>query len=250
MNVRPAASDDRERIRTIARDCLQSSYALSPQQIEMILEEEFSDTALDGLFDDDDRTVLVAEETAETTPSVFGFVTVQIGTEATIRWLHVDPETRGDGIATALFDHVRETVGETPIRACILEDAVEGGTFPEHLDLEQSSHDQIQIGGEAFAVTVFTERSETHSPDDPTVPIPESVTVDGDDHPVDRNESIPGREAPFFVIHSSGAGTTESYGYFCSQCGSTEIAADSLERLECENCGNAHRADEWDDAYL
>jgi len=96
MTVRPAESDDREQIRASrARDSLQSSYSLSPDQIEMILEEEFDDTALTDLLDDSDTTVLVVEETVDDTETVRGFITVEIGTEATIRWLHVDPTARG-----------------------------------------------------------------------------------------------------------------------------------------------------------
>ena len=40
------------------------------------------------------------------------------------------------------------------------------------------------------------------------------------------------------------------WGYFCSECASTDVSADGLDRLECGNCGNTHRADQWDDAYL
>jgi len=91
MNVRPAESDDRERIRTIARDSFRSSYSLSPDQIEIIVEEAFDDESLDDLFADGNTTVFVADETIDGTESVYGFVTVDVGTEATIRWLHVDP---------------------------------------------------------------------------------------------------------------------------------------------------------------
>jgi len=250
MDVRPAESDDRERIRAITRDSLQSSYALSPQQIEMILEEQFSDASLDALLEDGDTTVLVAEETVDATASVFGFVTVEMGSEATIRWLHVDPEARGGDIGTALFERARETVDERSVRACILDATVDGGTFLEECGLEQSDHDQIVIGSEEFAVDIFTEGGGTETPNEPSVSIPDSITVDGDERPVDREDTVPGREAPFFVIHGSVGGATEAYGYFCSECGSTDVSADSLERLECGNCGNAHLADEWDDAYI
>jgi ribosomal protein S18 acetylase RimI-like enzyme/ribosomal protein S27AE len=250
MNVRPAESDDRERIRAITADSLQSSYALSPQQIEMILEEEFSDAALEELLKDGQMRVLVAEETIDDATSVFGFATVGMGTEATIRWLQVDPEARGGGIATALFEHVTELAGEKPIRAFILDAAVEGGTFLEECGLEQSENEQIEIGSEEFAVDVFTEGGGAETPNEPTVTVPDAVTVDGEDRPVDREDIVPGRDAPFYVIHSTAGASSEAYGYFCSECGSTDVSADSLERLECGNCGNTHLADEWDDAYL
>ncbi|AEN05151.1 GNAT family N-acetyltransferase [Halolamina sp.] len=249
MEVRPAESTDRERIRAITRDSLQSSYSLSPQQIEKILDQEFDDTSLNDLLNDSDRTVLVADETVDGTETVYGFITVEIGAQATIRWLHVDPEARGGGIATALLERVRKEFAEKPIAASVLDDAVEGGQFLEGFGLKQSGNDHILIGEEEFAVTVFTEGEKTDTSNEPDVPIPESVTVDGVARPVNRDESVPGTEAPFFTV-SRADDEEEPYGYFCSQCGSTDISADGQDRLECGNCGNAHLAEEWDDAYL
>lgn len=249
MDVRPAESDDLERIRAIARDSLQSSYSLSPQQIETILEEEFDDTSLNDLLKDTDTTVLVVDETIDGTETVYGFITVEVGTRATIRWLHVDLEARGKGIATALLDRVREEFVEKSIAACVLDEAVEGGDFLKGFGLKESDHDKIMLGEEEFDVTMFTEGQKTETPNEPAVPIPESVTVDGVARPVNRNESVPGREAPFFTV-SRTEDEEDAYGYFCSQCGSTDVSADAQNRLECGNCGNTHLADEWDDAYL
>jgi GNAT superfamily N-acetyltransferase/ribosomal protein S27AE len=249
MTVRSAESDDREQIRAIARDSLQSSYSLSPDQIEMILEEEFDDTALTDLLDDSETTVLVVEETVDNTETVRGFITVEIGTEATIRWLHVDPTARGGGIATALLERVREQYADKPIAACILDEAVEGGEFLEGFGLKQGDHDHLLVGGEEFAVTMFTEGQSTQTPTEPTVTVPESVTVDGVELSIDRDDSVPGSEAPFFTVYSTDD-EEEAYGYFCSQCGSTNVSIDGLDRLECGDCGNTHLADEWDDAYL
>ncbi len=249
MEIRPAESDDREQIRAIARDSLQSSYSLSPQQIEMILEEEFDDTSLNHLLDDPDTTVLVADETIDGTETVSGFITVQIGTQATIRWLHVDPEARGRGIATTLLGRVREEFVEKPIAASVLEDAAEGGEFLKGFGLKESDHDQIIVGGEEFGVTMFTEGEGTEISNEPTVPVPESVSIDGVDRPLNRDESVPGTEAPFFTLYAA-EDEQDVYGYFCSQCGSTNVSADGQDRLECGDCGNEHLADEWDDAYL
>ncbi|WP_256301843.1 GNAT family N-acetyltransferase [Haloarchaeobius salinus] len=249
MEVRPAESDDRERIRAIARDSLQSSYSLSPQQIETILEQEFDDTSLEDLLTDPDTTVLVVDETVDDTTTVAGFITVEVGTRATIRWLHVDPESRGRGIATALIDRVREEFVERPIAASVLEDAVEGGEFLKGFGLKESGHDRIMVGGEEFGVTMFAEGQGTETSSEPTVAVPASVTVDGVDRPLDRDESIPGREAPFFPVYAA-EDEEDAYGYFCSQCGSTNVSADGQDRLECGDCGNSHLADEWDDAYL
>ena len=248
MEVRPAESADRERIEAIARDSFQSSYSLSPQQIETILKEEFGETTLTERLDDSGTVMLVADHTVEETETVLGFIDVAVGTEAMIRWLHVDPEARGEGIATALIDRIREDA-EIPITARILEDAVEGGGFLEGFGLEPDGNDRAMIGGEELAVTLFTEGEGTDTTNEPAVAVPESITVDGVDRSIDRDETIPGREAPFFSVYSDDD-EDGPYGYFCSQCGSTDVSADGLDRLECGNCGNVHLADEWDDAYL
>lgn len=249
MHVRQAASDDRESIRTIANDSFRSSYSLSPDQIETVIEEEFDDTSLDDLFSDAETEVFVAEEAVDGAETVRGFVTVNVGTEATIRWLHVDPTARGQGVATALLERVRERFDDKPIAASVLDEAVEGGEFLEKFGLKQDDHDRLLIGGEEFAVTLFTAGQSTETSEEPSVTVPQSVTADGVDRPVDHDERVPGSDSPFFRVYTD-EDETEEYGYFCSECGSTNVSTDGLERLECGNCGNTHRADEWDDAYL
>ena len=248
MDVRPAESEDRERIEAVANDSFRTSYSLSPQQIEAILKTEFNDETLTERLEDSDTVVFVADGTIDGDETVLGFVDVTMGSEATIRWLHVDPEARGGGIATALIDRVRDEAG-TPITARVLDAAVEGGEFLKEFGLGPDGNDEVTIGGEEFGVTVFTEGESTDTSNEPAVSVPESVTVDGAERSVDREETIPGREAPFFSIYSDAA-EDDPYGYFCSQCGSTDVSADGLDRLECGDCGNVHLANEWDDAYL
>lgn len=250
MDIRPAKLTDRERIEAIARDSFQSSYSLSPQEIEAILETEFGEATLAERLKDPDTIVLVADRTDGETAEVEGFIDVAIGTEATIRWLHVDPEARGENIATRLVDRVQADA-TMPVAARILKAAVEGGTFLEDFGLTEDGTDRKMIGGSEFTVTVFTEGegTDTHTPNEPEVHIPESISVNGEDRAVDREEPIPGREAPFFPIYSDDE-KNDPYGYVCSQCGNTNVSTDSLDRLECGDCGNVHLADEWDGAYL
>jgi len=248
MEIRPAESEDRQRVATLARDSFRTSYALSPQQIDTIIENEFDAESLADRIEDPDTMVLVAEHAAGDTEEVQGFVDVSVGSERTIHWLHIDPEARGEGIATALLDRLRKEDGK-PLVARVLEDAVEGGEFLEDFGLENDGNAQVSFGNEEFAVAVFTEGEGTENANEPSVPVPQFVTVDGADRPIDRDETIPGRDAPFFPTYAS-EDHTDPYGYFCSNCGSTDVAADGLDRIECAECGNLHRADEWDDSYL
>lgn len=249
MKIRPAEKGDLERIRAIVDDSFRSSYSLSPQQIETIVDNEFTEETLTERIGDSNAIVLVAEDTVEETEDVQGFIDVETGTERTIRWLHVDPTARGNGIATALVERIREQDDGTPLAGRVLEEAVEGLEFLEQFGLQRDGHDQIEFGGEEFAVALFTEGEGTDTANEPAVTVPDTVTVEGADRLVDRDGEVPGREAPFFPIYSD-EGHEDPYGYFCSQCGSTDVAADGLNRLECENCGNVHLADEWDGAYL
>lgn len=247
MNVRPADVDDRTAIREIAQQSFRASYSLSPRQIEAIVGGVFSDDALADRIDDPAVAILVAEDEA----SALGFVDVEIGDGGTLRWLHVDPDARGGGVGTALVEQVRAdlTATERPLTARVLEEASEGDTFLERFGLQQTDSVQVEFAGERFYEHVYTAEERPRDETGSTVEIPESVSVDGDEHPVDRYEPIPGTEASFFSIYVDDVGG-QRYGFFCSNCASTDVSADGLERLECGNCGNRHLADEWDDAYL
>lgn len=249
MEIRSAETSDCSRVATLAHDSLRASYSLSPDEIETLVQHEFDADTLAERLDDPQSLVLVAEDTAGGRNDIQGFVEVLTDEERTIRWLHVDPQARGNGIGTALLERVREMGTEMPLAAHILEDAVEGGEFLERFGLEKDGNDHLQVNGTEFGLVVFAEGRGTQDGDQPTVPVPESVSADGIERFVAGEERIPGREAPFFAIYSE-ADHSDLYGYFCSNCGSTNVAADGLDRVECGECGNLHLADQWDDSYL
>lgn len=226
MDIREATPTDSDRIGRIAESSFNSSFALSPEEIETLVEERFSESALDERLPDSDGWFLVAEAELDGETVLSGFLD---GTAAgRIRWLHVDPEARGQGIGTALVEHLRAEHGDRPLAWEVLDDAVEGVGFCEQFGLAEQGRDSLEIGGHEYGVTLYAE---------------------GETRPLDRDDPIPGREAPFFRTFVSGD-REAPYGYFCSQCGSTDVTADGMDRLECGDCGNAHLADEWDGAYL
>lgn len=61
METRDATESDSARIRDIAEQSFQASYALSPLDIETIIEAEFEDEAIAARLDDDKNILLVAE---------------------------------------------------------------------------------------------------------------------------------------------------------------------------------------------
>lgn len=252
MNIRKAETDDWRTIVDIAERSFQSSYSLSPEQITVIVEHAFSEEALADRLEGSDHLLVVAEDQVDGETRVVGFADVDLDGGGTIDWLHVDPEARGGGVGTRLIERTREAVaeGDGRLSAWVLEEATEGGEFCTQFGFGESDTVEVEFGGERFFAHVFTEGEETDEEwADPTVDVPERVRIDGDELFVDRDEEVPGVEAPFFPVYREES-HEERYGYLCSNCGSTDVSADGLDRLECGECGNVHLADEWDDAYL
>lgn len=255
MNIRAAKKTDGIEIQATAEQSFQTSYSLSPEQIRTIVETEFSEDSIDEKIENSDRHILVS---VRNETEIAGFVDIETNGETTLHWLHVDPDVRGEGIGSSLVEEVQNTFGDKArFTANILREAREGGEFLERFDLYETDSDETDIGGVTFHYQIYTPKRTTHGvseaesedPREPTVDVPEYITVDGDELIVNRDELIPGTEAPFFPIYLDES-YEERYGFFCSECGSTDISAGSLDRLECGNCGNLHRPDEYDDAYL
>lgn len=244
MEVRPATAADGEAIERIARDSFRASYALSPDDIDLLVEAYFTSDALAARLDGDDDGAAVFVATAE--DDVIGFAEVAPG--GWLQWLHVDPTERGQGAGTGLVERARDELGDEPLTAHVLEAASEGSAFLERFGLSPSGTTDLDYGEhEALPQEVYTAGGEEHEANEPEVEVPHAIEEDGEALRVERNEPIPGTESPFFAV---GARDGDPWGYFCSQCGGTDVAADGLDRLACNECGNEHRADQWDGAYL
>lgn len=249
MDVRPARTDDRTEIGEVARRSFETSYSLSPLEIDTIVERVFSEAALTDRLDDPDALVLVVED--ENDDGVVGFAEAELGEGAALRWLHVHPDARGQGIGTALVERVREEFDDRdlPFVARALEAASEGSGFLERFGLGEHGTASLSFDGESFREQVYTMDASEDEANEPSVEVPETVTVGDEEVSLDRDERVPGTEAPFFPVFTDEE-HEHRYGFFCSNCGSTDVSADGLDRLACNNCGNEHLADEWDGAYL
>ena len=249
MSVREATIEDADDIREIAERSFRSSYSLSPQEIEIIVEAEFSREAFEDRIDDDSGVLLVATESEEEAPDsdISGFA--ELDADGVFRWMHVHPNARGRGVGSTLLERIQE---ETESRdgsfsAIILEDASEGDQVLERIGLSRTGGSEIEIGGERFHVQQYEMTDEEHAANEPSVDVPETVEQDGETVRVDAESDISGTLAPFYPMYGDDE---EPVGFFCSQCGTTEVSAGSLDRLECSECGNLHRADDWDASYL
>ena len=234
----------------------------------------------DGQVGDDRRVYLVAETDEE----VVGFAEGRLAGDdvGEIVWLHVAPAGRGVGVGTELFEHLHDELeerGATHVRALVLADNQEGEEFFERFDLEKLAETEVEHAGFELTAHVFAtdeaavddesmtrrsgdDRTEAPSADTGTAPDDDVDTVeyaealDVPDTTEDEgrevfvgDDPIPGNEAPFFRTYTDEA-REEHYGYYCGNCGSTQTPMGEMERIECSNCGNVHRADEWDAAYL
>lgn len=273
MGIRPADPSDASAIGRVLRRSLEGSYSLSPRVIDELAVRYGDGEALEDR--PTDEVTLVAEADGE----VVGFARGRLDDEAVgeVAWLQVAPSHRGEGVGTAPFERLVEALeerGANHFRALVLADNQEGDTFLERFGLREAAERDVEragvelqagvfvddegavgadatpvgTGGKDSGVAPTAEETEVEV-DGETVAVPRSTTVEGRKLFLGLDEPIPGEEAPFFPTYDDEA-SEEHYGYYCANCGSTDVAMDELERLECESCGNVHLADEWDAAYL
>jgi len=254
-----------------------ADYAISPQQIDAVVEDQFGRDRLEGDSGDSEATYVVAEtddEVAETTVAgvVVGRVADEIGE---IRWLFVDPEHRGKELGTNLFEAARDELrenGADAIRIYPLEEATQGPQFAERLGFEQVGNREVDIGGESFVEYAYAEASGDDaevsaseggdSAGDPTESTEFPNTEERDGHRVttgddeglylDTDDAHSGTAAAFFVVYED-EDFEDRYGFYCGNCGSLDVSVDQMDRYECSDCGNSHasRSDQsYDDSHL
>ncbi len=250
MEITDATAEDTQAIRSVAERSMEASYAVSPDTLEAILDEQFDSERLTDLIESDDWILLVATDEDE----VAGFVEAEIDDGVgMLTWLHVATEFRGMGAGSGLFEAARERLheaGVSGVRARELADNAEGQGFFEYFGFEKAEQDRIEIAGEDLVVDVFAESESDTEGEDETDSEPQG-TVETDDGTVyvDRDEELAGESGPFFVAYTD-EDYEQQYSFYCGNCESIVEAVDGMDRIECENCGNLNRPDEWDGGYL
>lgn len=271
MRISQPEAGDVGAVRDVVSRSMRASYALSPEEIDAAIDEWFDGDRLATGFDGGDGAFLVATPDDTDGRTVVGYAEGRIEGDdvGVIEWLHVDPDARGAGTGTDLFRRMREELGHrgaATVRARTLSDAVEGHGFLERFDMTVVDRTTIELDGDDHAVHVYADETaidETEGADDgiddpgdqgrvegadvdPDA-IPDAVDTEEGTFPVDQEETMSGSEGPFLRVTRDGG---ELVGYYCGNCGNLVEAVGGLGRIECENCGNVHRADEWDDSYL
>ena len=65
---------------------------------------------------------------------------------------------------------------------------------------------------------------------------------------VSYDEGQRGLEAPFYVVYADSDGENR-WGFQCGNCNSVDTAVDPMGRIQCNQCGNRTKAEEWDAAH-
>lgn len=250
MGTRYATESDCDRIKAIAERSFRASYALSPEDIEGIVEQEFAvETMASRLEDEQENVVIVAEQD----DSILGFAEARVTNDdrGEVVWLHVDPPERGNGAGTELFERAVAELRErsvAAVRATVLAQNQEGGEFFENFGFETTDQIEREFGSKTLHMDVFRDTRSEHTADDDVVHDDEEVIVDGEPRYIDSDASIPGDEAPFLIVFQEPQ-REERYGFYCANCGSVTDSVDGVGNVVCDNCGNVHRPDEWDSSY-
>lgn len=250
MDLRQATTDDVPGIRRVARRSLSATYDfLDEEVIERAIEQWYDDESfgesIAGEFDVFLVVTVDDEVVAYSQSSILG----ETDTTGEIRWLHVDPDHRGKGIASDLYDRTVEVLrrqGVERIRGVVLSGNEAGGRFYEDRGLELAAKRTVEIGGEQHEELVY--RDDRHDA--------EGRTADTDRHEVDgvpvfvfRDEGDRGSNGLFHPAYRDTDGK-ELYTWYCANCGSFDTAVGSMGQIECTQCGNRRKPTRWDAAYL
>ncbi|WP_418281507.1 DUF5816 domain-containing protein [Halorubrum sp. DTA98] len=73
-------------------------------------------------------------------------------------------------------------------------------------------------------------------------------TPGGEQVYIDRTRTERGAEGSFYVVFSEES-ARDRWGFYCGNCDSFDTAMDTMGRIECNDCGNLRKPDEWDAAH-
>ena len=249
MQLRAATATDVDAIREVARESLLASY-------DHAVEEALLAEAVDEWYDPEDLVADIADEHTVCPVAVVGddvvgfaesYVVGRRERVGEIDWLHVHPDHRESGIGSALLERVEAELSDADvdrIEARVLVANEAGTAFYEGEGYELVGERSVEIGGETFDEREYRKQVSR------LTGISEGVveTDDGDTVYVAFDENERGSDGPFYVAYVD-PDREQRYGYFCGNCEGTDIAIDTMDRMECADCGNRRKPSRWDAAY-
>ncbi|KTG09864.1 GCN5 family acetyltransferase [Haloprofundus marisrubri] len=252
MDLRDAEPADAEGIRTVARESLLASY--SPE-----LSEDVIDEAVGNWYDDDEIGSNLEDPHAVWTVAVDGdevlgfsqsYLVEADETVGQIDWLHVDPDSRGKGLGEQLLKRAETELmdrGASRLEGKVLTVNEGGAKFYEGAGYDAGETREVEVSGEQFTERAFVKAASESTEE--FVPVEEREGPDGQTLFVAYDESQRARKAPFYVSYTD-EDRENRYGFFCGNCESFATAMDSMERIQCNECGNQSKSARWDAAYL
>lgn len=249
MDIRQATTDDIAEIRRVARESLAESYghALDHELIDSVVEKWYDPDDLDTDLTDEETRFVVAEVDDELAGFVQSYVVSRREVIGEIDWLHVAPDHRGHGIGAALLEAIEEDLlseGVERIEGSVLVANEMGTDFYDAHGFTAAGERVVNIGGKDFVERVYVKFPDPGEYDADL----EERTVNGRTVYVANDETVRGASGVFHAVYMDRE-REERYGWACS-CGNVGVVMDTMERLECGECGNQSKATRWDAAYL
>ncbi|WP_096390906.1 GNAT family N-acetyltransferase [Halopenitus persicus] len=251
MEIRAATPNDVEAIRSVARASMTDSYGHA-------VAESVLSRSVDEWYDAEElaadvsarRTVFpVAVVDDEVVGFAESYVVDRRERVGEIDWLHVHPDHRGAGIGHRLLAHVEEALRDRDvdrIEGRVLEANESGTRFYEEESYDHAGDEDITIDRETFRERIYTKRLGEERPARET----KTYTDDqGSELYVEFERGERGSNGPFFPAYRD-PDHEERYGYVCGNCEGIDVAVDTMDRLECLDCGNRRKPARWDAAYL
>jgi GNAT superfamily N-acetyltransferase len=251
MQLREATRADAEEIRSVARESLAASYGdvLGQDVVDRAADQWYGDGLGDDIAADGSlyAVAVVDDEVVAFSQSYLSGPEDDIGE---IHWLHVAPRERDTGLGTALLAFTeaelrRRDVGQ--FRGRVLAANELGTTFYEDHGYEPIDERDIEIHDEEFTEQVYGKQVTSSRGHESS--LERRQLADGETVYVAFDEADRASKGPLYVVYHD-RDRSEKRGWFCSACGSFEVAMEPMGRAECNECGNRRKPTRWDAAYL
>ena len=249
MHVRDAVDEEIESIRDVALASLTASYghAVAEELLGDAVERWYDADELGEDVTDPNTVFLVAEIDDDVVGFAESYVIDRRDRVGEIDWLHVHPDHRGEGVGSALLEAVETALRDADVDAVegrVLVDNEAGVAFYERGGYDHAGDRYVDIGDETFTERVYRKRL-TGTDGDRTASY---ETDDGEVVHVAFDRSERGGAAPFYAAYEDESHEAR-YGYLCGNCEGTNVAVDTMDRVECLDCGNRRKPTRWDAAY-